>query len=282
MSNILKRNLYKASTSIGLRSQSRRCFSVTSQWRNEEQQDQFTQKKVEDIIADFEKPLIDPQHIATDDPRTILVASFEKFRPPPHRMVLTTQAMDKLRLQLFNAFNVSQLTTFLTTHNIQKGKLKKNQLITAVVERIWGLKTVEQVKEEERKRLLDNVKQSFPASRQELFFIIGDNGNTMRRIEQENDVKVTIDVSSNQYIVEGPSAAVIKTKRDIKTRLNIKEDKMDVPVEIVGELKTEVLNALADVSKVAGTFITLEEDNNKVCLYIYIYVHIMWLLIGNI
>lgn len=266
MSNILKRNLLKACSRSSVRVSSQRCFSVSKYYltsEEEKEKPQFSNQRIEDIIAEFEKPLVESDPTGVD-PRTTLLESVEKFKP--RREIITKKNMERLRTQLNNAYTVDQLATIVVAHKLMRKGLKKAQLVNSIIEKHWGIKTSEQIKEEEIKRQLDIVKQSFPASRQELFFIIGDNGNTIRNIEQENQVKVTIDVHSNEYIVEGPSAAVVKAKREILTHLNIRQDTMDIPTSVVEnkDLKAEVSNSLVDISKVAGTFITLKD--NKVCL----------------
>jgi hypothetical protein len=260
MSNILARNLFKQ-TLRTVATSNRRCFSVSIRRLQHDQEPNLKHKKIEDIIADFEKPLIDPQQEQEEsgDPRTALVRSVEKFRPK-RKTVLSDNEMTQLRGYLNTAYTVSQLGIILQAHKLSKQKLKKDQLITNVIEKIWGLKTIEQVKQEAIKKQLDMVKQSFPTSRQELFFIIGDNGNTLRKIEQDNEVRIIIDVSSNQYIVEGPSAAVAKAKQEIKSHVNIQYDEMDIVHDLDQNTRDEVSNALVDVSKVAGTFITMKDN----------------------
>ncbi|CAO3630952.1 unnamed protein product [Mucor hiemalis] len=173
--------------------------------------------------------------------------------------------MEKLRNQLGNAYNVSQLKAILVAQQLSHKGLKKQQLIDKVIEKHWGIKTTEQVKEEAIQRQLDTVKETFPASRHELFFIIGDNGNTVRDIEEKNQVKVNIDVINNQYIVEGLSASVVKAKKEILSHMNILQDVVKVPdfVKENQDLQSEVSGALADLSKVAGTFIALENNEFK-------------------
>ncbi|KAI9269703.1 mitochondrial inner-membrane-bound regulator-domain-containing protein [Helicostylum pulchrum] len=262
MSNILKRNLLRICTRPTVSISSKRCFSVSQRYLNEKEEEekpQFSKQRVEDILAEFEKPLVDSEPDQLD-PRTVLLDSVEKFKP--RREVISVKNMERLHTQLSNAYTVDQLRTIVVAHKLVKRGLKKAQLVNSIIEKHWGIKTVEQIKQEERERQLDVVKQNFPASRQQLFFIIGDNGSTIREIEQENQVKVTIDVNSNEYIVEGSSASVAKAKSEILTHLNIKEDTMDVPADIAEnqELKTEIANTLVDISKVAGSFITLEND----------------------
>ncbi|KAG1078618.1 hypothetical protein G6F42_024180 [Rhizopus arrhizus] len=95
-----------------------------------------------------------------------------------------------------------------------------------------------------------------------MFFIIGSNGDTIRNIEENYQVLVTIDVDKKEYTVEGPSKAVAQAKKEILAHLNIIQEEMDVPkgIKESTQLKNEVNESLVDVSKLAGSFITLEGD----------------------
>lgn len=257
---MLKYNFLRNSLKTTLKLQHKRYISISTQCSNKDESDLRLLNSVQDVVAEFEKPLTD---LNTDsDPHLFLIQSIEKFKP--RKDVVSVVAMEKLRNQLGNAYNVSQLKAILVAQQLSHKGLKKQQLIDKVIEKHWGIKTTEQVKEEAIQRQLDTVKETFPASRHELFFIIGDNGNTVRDIEEKNQVKVNIDVINNQYIVEGLSASVVKAKKEILSHMNILQDVVTVPdfVKENQDLQSEVSGALADLSKVAGTFIALE--NNEV------------------
>lgn len=257
---MLKTQLLKQSLSYALKTQPKRCFSVSKHYLNEQEPDiEFLSKRVQDVLADFEKPLIDSHSTKNDDPHTILIQSVEKFKP--YKQVISNTVLEKLRTQLGNAYNVTQLRSILAAQKLKHKKLKKQQLITSIIEDHWEIKTEEQVKEEAIQRQLNTVKQTFPASRHELFFIIGDNGNTIRSIEEQNQVNVNIDVINNQYIVEGLSEDVLKAKKEILSHLDIMQDTVNAPKFVLEsqDLQTEIADALVDISKVAGTFISLKD-----------------------
>lgn len=264
MSKMLRYNFLRNTLTSTLESQHKRCFSVSKQYFNKDGSDLRPLHSVQDVVAEFEKPLIDSSN--DSDPHLFLIQSVEKFRP--RKDVVSVSAMDKLQSQLSNAYNVSQLRSILVAQKLSHKGLKKQQLIDKIIDKHWGVKTTEQVKEEAIKRQMDTVKETFPASRHELFFIIGDNGNTVRNIEEKNQVKVNIDVINNQYIVEGLSASVAKAKKEILSHMNILQDIVKVPdfVKENQDLQFEVSDALSDISKVAGTFIALE-NNEVIRLY---------------
>ncbi|KAG1307407.1 hypothetical protein G6F64_006835 [Rhizopus arrhizus] len=201
------------------------------------------------LVAELEKPL------KTEDNTTVLLAAIESLRPKTS--VLPDKEYDKLYTRLSKSYNRQQLAEYLASKEMYKKGTKKS-IIASILQNTWGIKTVEQVKEEKRKRVM----RQFPATRQELFFIIGDNGNTIRKIEEKNDVNITIDVSQSRYLVEGQPTAVEKTKKDIKSHLTIVENEVQVPQEAIENehYRSGISHLLTDISKVSGSYISLNGD----------------------
>ncbi|KAG1455947.1 hypothetical protein G6F46_005253 [Rhizopus delemar] len=201
------------------------------------------------LVAELEKPL------KTEDNTTVLLAAIESLRPKTS--VLPDREYDKLYTRLSKSYNRQQLAEYLASKEMYKKGTKKS-IIASILQNIWGIKTVEQVKEEKRKRVM----RQFPATRQELFFIIGDNGNTIRKIEEKNNVNITIDVSQSRYLVEGQPTAVEKTKKDIKSHLTIVENEVQVPQETIENehYRSGISHLLTDISKVSGSYISLNGD----------------------
>lgn len=261
---IRSRQHISRSASIYLRQQTRYlsiakpCFEQPNKQRAEILSDE----RLQQIVALIEKPL-HKKAVSIGDTHNVLLESVETFRPKHD--VIWVSKMEKLRLHLHNSFTVRQLTQFLAAHQLPRKGLKKQQLISAVIEQHWGIKTDEQVREEELQKRMNRIKEIFPASRQELFFIIGDNGNTIRAIEKKNDVNITIDVSEGAYIVEGSPEAVGAAKKEILSHLTISEETVDLPAKVVEnpEVLHEIEVALSDVSRTAGAYISLTDDKVK-------------------
>ncbi|KAK4515062.1 uncharacterized protein ATC70_002672 [Mucor velutinosus] len=194
----------------------------------------------------------------------ILLESIETLKPSQE--VITVEEFDKLVNVFEKSFSVRQLAEYSAVHHLPRNKRKKRQLIDGIMKNYWGIQTVEEFdaarEKEALERRRDLVKETLPASFQQMFFIIGSNGDTIRTIEEKHQVLITIDVEKKEYAVEGPSKAVAQAKKEILTHLNIIQEEVDVPKRIKEDtqLKNEVDESLADVSELAGSFITLERD----------------------
>lgn len=194
----------------------------------------------------------------------ILLESIETLKPSQE--VITVEEFDKLVNVFEKSFSVRQLTDYSAVHHLPRNKRKKRQLIDGILKKCWGIQTVEEFdaarEKEALERRRDLVKETFPATFQQMFFIIGSNGDTIRTIEEAHQVLITIDVEKKEYTVEGPSKAVAQAKKDIVTHLNITQEEATVPKEIREntQLRNEVNESLVDVSKLAGSFIALEGD----------------------
>ena len=128
----------------------------------------------------------------------------------------------------------------------------------------WGVKTVDQIKAEEKLKKQNRVVHSFTASREELFFIIGDNGVTMRGIEQESGVNITINVANHQCIIDGPSKSVDKAKAAIGAYLDISREHVDLPRikdnVTYNDITVASNRLLADISAASGAYVALQDE----------------------
>lgn len=225
---------------------------------NAVKQELLSDQRLQAMVAELEKSANLQQG------NDILLESIETLKPSQE--VITAKELDKLVSVFENSFSVRQLAQYSAVHHLPRNKRKKRQLIDGIVKKHWGIQTVEEYdaarEQEALERRKDLVKETFPASFQEMFFIIGSNGDTIRTIEEDHQVLITIDVEKKEYTVEGPSKAVVQAKKEILTHLNIIQEEVDAPKGIKEntQLKNEVNESLVDVSKLAGSFITLEKD----------------------
>ncbi|CAO3678740.1 unnamed protein product [Rhizopus stolonifer] len=216
-------------------------------------QEILPEERLKELVAELEKPL------KTEDNTTVLLEAIESLQPKSK--ILPDKEYEKLYNRLDKSYNRKQLAEYLASKEMYeavKSKSTKKSMIGFILQNTWSIKTVGQLRDEKRRR----VTQQFPATRQELFFIIGDNGNTIRNIETKNEVNITIDVSKNQYLVEGQPLAVEKAKKDIFSHLNIIEGHIQVPKEMIENehFRSEISRVLTDVSKVSGSYILLNAD----------------------
>ncbi|KAI8637290.1 hypothetical protein BD408DRAFT_486337 [Parasitella parasitica] len=245
---------------VSRRSHQRSCFSTARICRTNDgsKEELLPDQRLQAIVAELEKS---SSILQTKD---VLLESIEAFRPK--KEVISTENMDRLYKLFQKSFSVRQLADYSAVHKLPRHGRLKNQLIDGIVKKHWGIQSTKDVDAARQRKALemrrDTVKEIFPATFQQLFFIIGNNGDTIRNIEENYHVFITIDVDKQEYAVEGLSKAVAKAKEEILTHLNILEDQVDVPEKIKRDpqLRNDVNESLVDMSKLAASFITLEDD----------------------
>ncbi|KAG1473501.1 hypothetical protein G6F56_000918 [Rhizopus delemar] len=230
-----------------------RYFTIATPCR--QTQEILPEERLKELVAELEKPL------KIEDNTTVLLEAIESLQPKSK--ILSDKEYEKLCNRLNKSYNRKQLAEYLASKEMYeavKSKSTKKSMVGFILQNTWSIKTVGQLRDEKRRR----VTQQFPATRQELFFIIGDNGNTIRNIETKNEVNITIDVLKNQYLVEGQPLAVEKAKKDIFSHLNIIEGHIQVPKEMIENehFRSEISRVLTDVSKVSGSYILLNDDKS--------------------
>jgi hypothetical protein len=217
----------------------------------------LSDQRLQAMVAELEKSNIKQN-------KDVLLESIETFKPDTE--VLHSDELDKLFTLFDKSFSVRQLVDYSAVHKLPRHKRKKRQLIDGIIKKHWGIQTTEEFdaarQKEAIERRRDTVRESFPATFQQMFFIIGSNGDTIRNIEENYQVLITIDVDKKEYTVEGLSKAVAQAKEEILTHLNILQEEMNLPDETKknSQLKNEVNESLVDISKLTGSFITLDKD----------------------
>lgn len=210
------------------------------------------------------KHLISEQHSSQAND---FIHSIEAIRPKSKKQhVLTNERYDSLVKQLDKGFTVPQLREYLQTqqHRVSK-QHRKQQIIDMIIRHVWGFESREMVRQAAIKKKMDTRQHYCKTNRQELFFIIGDDGDKLRAIEEKYNVQITVLADLNQYIIEGYSQPVDAARLEIKEYLSsIVNDHISMPSLKQGVALEDVVNAikpfLPHISKEANTFITIQDD----------------------
>lgn len=216
------------------------------------------------------KHLISEQH---EPPASDFIQSIEAIRPKSKKQhVLTNERYDSLVKQLNEGFTVPQLREYLQTqhHRVSK-QHRKQQIIDMIIRHVWGFESREMVRQQAIKKKMDSRQRHCKTNRQELFFIIGEDGDTLRAIEEKHNVQITVLADMNQYMIEGYSRSVDAARMEIKEYLSsIVNDHINMPPLKEGVVIEDVLNAIKPflpyISKETKAFITIQED--KVCHFV--------------
>lgn len=188
--------------------------------------------------------------------------AIDSHRPKIRSRVLSDTYYQQLQDDLSLRFTVPQLRHYLKSQNKRvPSKAKKKDLLLSILNDAWGLSSQSMAREAERRKRQGRIRHHFKAEREELFFIIGENGATLREIEDNHRVRVTINVEDGQYAIEGRKQDVEAAKRAIKEHLHLVHESMDIPPLSVGleEMIRNFQPVLVDISRGSGTFIDIQD-----------------------
>ena len=195
------------------------------------------------------------------------IQSIEAIRPKSKKNnVLTNERYDGLVKQLNEGFTVPQLREYLKTqqHRVSK-QHRKQQLMDMIIRHVWGFQSREMVRQEAIKKKMDSRQQYCKTNRQELFFIIGDDGDKLRAIEEKHNVQIVVLADLNQYMIEGYAQSVAAARIEIKEYLSsIVNDHINMPPLKEGVDIQDAFDAikpfLPHISKEAKAFITIQDE----------------------
>ncbi|RUS23226.1 hypothetical protein BC937DRAFT_90345 [Endogone sp. FLAS-F59071] len=187
--------------------------------------------------------------------------------------ILPRAAALRLRRDLGTGFTHPQLKTYLKELNMVLSVPvpvggKKEALIERVVRTIWGVRTKEELEREEgRKNTVKLAREEIPSSRRDLFFIIGQDGTTLRRLESGTSVKIKIDIEHETYTIEGRVEAVKNAKQRLAALLATHfESTFDITPyrERLGfEAVDERLSLVHEIAKMSGAYIIPAETDTE-------------------
>ncbi|KAI9249721.1 hypothetical protein BDA99DRAFT_523469 [Phascolomyces articulosus] len=199
-----------------------------------------------------------------------LLKSIDSHRPSGKPRAINDKAYQEIYAGLNQSYTVPQLRLYLKTHHhnikFNINKAKKNELLELIVSDYWGFPSRTMVQQAEQKRKRDTVQTQFKITKPELFFTIGDEGSTLRRIEQVNNVHITIMVDHDQYVIEGLPRNIAKAHQEIK---HCFKQMIQEEVSLSSSLKdgvtfqdlvTKVMPVIPSISKQCRTFISIKDD----------------------
>lgn len=206
-----------------------------------------------------------------------LFTAIESLQPQSskkRKLVLSNSKYKDLQSQLNHQFTKPQLQLYLKSKKQHaSSKLRKTDLLRMIITDVWGIKSTEDVKKEAERQKKDYIETHHAATRPELYFMLGDNGATLKAIEEECKVNIQIFLDDCQYSINGQEPDVKKAEKKIKESLNLVQEEMDLP-ETKTTISAEYLNAsinpiLHHISRGCYTYIELE--NGKVsCIVVNI------------
>ncbi|KAL0077206.1 hypothetical protein F4703DRAFT_1882680 [Phycomyces blakesleeanus] len=216
----------------------------------------------ERLQAIMQRLVESPPSQSLEAERSDLIMEIDSHRINSNPRGISAERYNKLIELLNRCYNVAQLREYIKAKGIAPKKLKR-AVLRQIANECWGVLSEEQVHKELKSLKARQVRQQVSASKEELFFVIGNNGATLRNIENMSKATITIDVSKSQYVLEGLPEEVEIARQEIKSCLPIVKKEYDIPQLKDDMAKTDFAvqskNLLSDISKISNTYISIND-----------------------
>ncbi|KAF9122124.1 hypothetical protein BGW39_010000 [Mortierella sp. 14UC] len=188
---------------------------------------------------------------------------------PAHRTV-TPEEFDKIRDLVAASFNNKQLRGVLTSQKIPGSKNAKKSILVNQVMRMMDLDIVKP--ESNENPLVEDPyhaernfeSEVFSSNRRELFFILGAEGNSLRQLEKEKKVRLSISIADETYTIRGEKASIQEAKERIQDMVAVTEESWDVSGYKDKGLVMNDASALEDIARRSETFVSAGNDSTLV------------------
>ncbi|KAI5792430.1 mitochondrial inner-membrane-bound regulator-domain-containing protein [Peziza echinospora] len=160
--------------------------------------------------------------------------------------------------QLLNQFNKDQLQSYISfvREKIQKkdarvGKgTKKVDLGTVILKEIWGVQIDEEISE--REDLI--IQKRLPMSKEDIYFLIGQNGRNLRRWAQEFHARITVNVQESFVEFEAVEANIEALEKKIPEHLDQKISE-DIDLSAISRITQFNKAYVSGISTMTETYI---------------------------
>ncbi|KAF9140703.1 hypothetical protein BGX30_006141 [Mortierella sp. GBA39] len=186
----------------------------------------------------------------------------------PAQRTVTPDEFNKLKDLVAASFNLTQLKGVLRSQGIPANGKK-----SILINQIMVLMDLDIVKPESNDPpLVEDPYQAernfesevFSSNRRELFFILGAEGNSLRQLEKEKNVRLSISIADETYTIRGEKASIQEAKERIQDMIAVTEESWDVSGYKEKDLVMKDASALEDIARRSETFVSAGDDNTLV------------------
>jgi hypothetical protein len=179
----------------------------------------------------------------------------------PAKRIVSVDEFNKTKDLIATSFNVSQLRVVLRSQNQPCGWRTKKSIVINQIMLLMDLEVKAPdpepaVVEEPYTPVEPTVQKSFPSSRRELFFMLESEGDTLRRLEKDMNVRVAINIAHENYIIQGTEQAIKEAQELIRELVVVTEETWDISPYKNRDLIMTAPSALEDIARRSGTFIS--------------------------
>ncbi|KAG0292829.1 hypothetical protein BGZ96_003600 [Linnemannia gamsii] len=186
----------------------------------------------------------------------------------PAQRTVTPDEFNKLKDLVAASFNLTQLKAVLRSQGNPAGGKK-----SILINQIMLLMDLDVVKPESNDPpLVEDPYQAernfesevFSSNRRELFFILGAEGNSLRQLETDKNVRLSISIADETYTIRGEKASIQEAKERIQDMIAVTEESWDVSGYKEKDLVMKDASALEDIARRSETFVSAGDDNTLI------------------
>lgn len=194
------------------------------------------------------------------------------LKPKGDNNKVSPEEFNKLKDILSSSFNVIQLKSVLRSQNMPTTGKK-----AALLNQVMVLMDLEVVVPEVKKTApvmedpysvtaseADFESQDFSSNRRDLSFILGSEGDALRTLEREKNVRITINIGDNTYTIRGTKESIVEAKAAIQEMVEVTEESWDISGYADRESVTKRPSALEEISLGSKTFVSAGENDTLV------------------
>ncbi|KAG0342334.1 hypothetical protein BG000_005394 [Podila horticola] len=194
------------------------------------------------------------------------------LKPKGNNNKVSPEEFNKLKDILSSSFNVIQLKSVLRSQNMPTTGKK-----AALLNQVMVLMDLEVVVPEVKKTApvmedpysaaaseADFESQDFSSNRRDLSFILGSEGDALRTLEREKNVRISINIGDNTYTIRGTKESIVEAKAAIQEMLEVTEESWDISGYADRESVTKRPSALEEISLGSKTFVSAGENDTLV------------------
>ncbi|KAF8982031.1 hypothetical protein BGZ46_001932 [Entomortierella lignicola] len=183
----------------------------------------------------------------------------------PTSKKITADEFNKLKDVVASSFNVNQLKSVLRAQGLPVGGKK-----SVLVNQIMILMDLDVVTPKSKRPVVEDpynasepilLQQIFPSNRRELFFILGSEGDSMKQLEKEKKVNISINIADETYIIRGARDSIEEAQVRIREMVAVTEESWDISSYDDRNLVLERPSVLEDIARRSDTFVSAGDGN---------------------
>lgn len=194
------------------------------------------------------------------------------LKPKGDSNKVSPEEFNKLKDIISGSFNVVQLKGVLRSQNMPTAGKK-----AALLNQIMVLMDLEVVVPEVKETApvmedpyspiateVDIESQEFSSNRRDLSFILGSEGDALRKLEREKHVRISINIGENTYTIRGTKEFIEEAKVAIQEMVAVTEESWEISGYADRELVTKRPSALEEIALGSKTFVSAGENDTLV------------------